>query len=170
MAQERYTRTNQKLYFAGLTLDSWRKAELQGGAPGVLQAERETALFHLYGALLGLCQEIAGYYRLPGNDSPRAEALLDPALLVEAPSPELAELVELAQQPGTWLAQLLGAYRALYVPLIAPKPAKAASGPSLIEAVSLESEVEPVSRAELEAWRQSLKGLAQRFREGMVEW
>jgi len=30
MAHERYTRTNQKLYFAGLALSSWRRAEEQG--------------------------------------------------------------------------------------------------------------------------------------------
>lgn len=172
MAQERYTRTNQKLYFAGLSLDSWRKAE-EGrafNALGLVQAEREAALFHLYGALLGLCQEIAGYYRLAEADAPRAETLLSPGLLQAAPSPELAELVELAQQPETWLSQLLGAYNELFVPPRAPKKAKVAPGLPLIEAVSLDQEEPPLGREELEAWRQSLKGLAQRFREAMVEW
>ena len=122
MAHELYTRTNQKIYFAGLALDNLRKAEagtsLHG--QGQVQAEREAALFHLYGALLGLCHEIAGYYRLPEANVPRAELLLNQAVLQAAPSPELAELVELAQQSETWLAQLLQAYAKLFQPPQAP--------------------------------------------------
>ena len=33
MANERYTRTNQKLYFAGLALESWRLAQAASAAP-----------------------------------------------------------------------------------------------------------------------------------------
>ena len=53
MAHELYTRTNQKIYFAGLALENWRRAEEKGAmnAPGLIQAEREASLFHLYGAL-----------------------------------------------------------------------------------------------------------------------
>ncbi|NON33562.1 DUF6586 family protein, partial [Klebsiella pneumoniae] len=53
MAQELYTRTNQKLFFAGLALESMAKAEQSQAmnAQGLVQAERESALFHLYGAL-----------------------------------------------------------------------------------------------------------------------
>lgn len=173
MALERYTRTNQKFFYAGLALDSWRKAEAGGSinAQALIQAEREAALFHLYGALLGLCHEIGGYYRLADADAPRVESILTPALLQAAPGPELAELVELVQQPETWLAQLLSAYNALFEPLNAPKTAKLDPGLPLIQAVSLDLEEAPLlARAELEAWRQQLKGLAQRFREAMVEW
>ncbi|HAB84244.1 MAG TPA: PasA protein, partial [Pseudomonas sp.] len=62
MAHELYTRTNQKIFFAGLSLESWRKAEETASmnSQGLIQAEREACLFHLYGALLGLCHEIAG--------------------------------------------------------------------------------------------------------------
>ena len=67
MAHELYTRTNQKIYFAGLALEALGKAENGQviNAQALQQAERESVLFHLYGALLGLCHEIAGYYRLP---------------------------------------------------------------------------------------------------------
>jgi len=53
MAQELYTRTNQKLFFAGLALESMAKAEQSQAmnAQGLVQAEREAAQFHLYGAL-----------------------------------------------------------------------------------------------------------------------
>ena len=77
MANELYTRTNQKIYFAGLSLEALGRAEegKEMNAIALVQAGREAALFHLYGALLGLCHEIAGFYRLPpgrfaacGND------------------------------------------------------------------------------------------------------
>lgn len=172
MAQELYTRTNQKLYFAGLALENWRKAEEQRAinAQALMQAEREAALFHLYGSLLGLCHEIAGYYRLPQANASRAEALLLATNLDDAPSPELAELIELAQHSQTWLAQLLSAYNELFEPLNAPKKAKIAPNVALIEMVNLDQGEPPLGHAELEDWRQQLKLLAQRFREAMVEW
>lgn len=142
MAQELYTRTNQKLYFAGLALEAWKRADAERAmnAQAIIQGERESALFHLYGAVLGVCHEIAGYYRLPQAAAPRVDALLNAEVLAAAPSPELAELVELASQPETWLGQLLGAYSELFLP---PRPTKAAKiDPStpLIVAVSIDED------------------------------
>lgn len=172
MAHELYTRTNQKLYFAGLALDAWRKAEESRpmNAQALQQAEREAVLFHLYGALLGLCHEIAGFYRLPQPDAPRVELFLDEALLEAAPGPELAELVELANARDGWLAQLLQAYQALFQPPQPPRQAKLDPALPLIQSVSLEDEPVALTRAELESWRQQLKGLALRFRESLTEW
>lgn len=173
MAHERYTRTNQKLFFAGLALENWRKAESLGslGAQGQIQAEREAVLFHLYGAVLGLCHEIAGFYRSPGADVPRAEAFLTRQMLEQAPSQELAELVELAEQADSWLAELLSAYAALFEPPRAPAKVKVDPRQPLIEAVNVdEDQPEPLPHAELERWRRNVKDLALRFRETMTEW
>lgn len=171
MAQELYTRTNQKIFFAGLSLDSWKNAEESRAmnAQALVQSEREAVLFHLYGALLGLCHEIAGYYRLPEAGAPRVELLLTPEVLAAAPSPELAELVELAQQRETWLAELLAAYRVLFQPPQAPKQAKVDPTLPLITAVSVGEEEVLLSREVLESWRQNLKSLALRFRETLSE-
>lgn len=172
MAHELYTRTNQKIYFAGLSLEALGKAQ-EGRAinsQALLQAERESALFHLYGALLGLCHEIAGFYRLPQANSPRAEDLLTPEVLKTVQIPEMAELIELAGQSETWLARLLSAYRALFMPPSAPKKPKGDVTQPLIVAVNLDDEPEvELTREELESWRQQLKGLAIRFREGLSE-
>ncbi|UCJ16112.1 PasA protein [Pseudomonas sp. MM211] len=173
MAGELYTRTNQKIFYAGLSLDSWRKAE-EGramNAQALVQAEREATLFHLYGALLGLCHEIAGFYRLPNSSAARAEVLLDRQSLASSPSPELAELVELAESGHTWLGQLLAAHAELFRPPRAPREAKADPGAtSLIKAVSVDEVQPPLDRETLEGWRQELKALAQRFRVGLSEW
>ena len=172
MAHELYTRTNQKIYFSGLSLENWRRAEEKGAmnAPGVIQAEREASLFHLYGALLGLCHEIAGYYRLPDATAPRAEILLSRSTQGLSPSPELAELIELAENPETWLAQLLNAHSALFEPPRAPAKKKTDPTMPLIEAISVGEEVPPLVRDEVESWRGNLKALALRFRESLTEW
>ncbi|MDH0748666.1 PasA protein [Pseudomonas sp. GD03842] len=172
MAHELYTRTNQKLFFAGLALDAMAKASASTAmnAQGLLQAEREAAVFHLYGALLGLCHEIAGFYRLPQATTARAEDLLTPKVLEAIAIPEMAELVELAGQRETWLAQLLGAYGALFQPPREPKKPKADVTQPLIIAVAVEEvDAEELTREEMESWRQQLKGLAIRFREGLSE-
>jgi hypothetical protein len=172
MAHELYTRTNQKIYFAGLALEALAKAE-EGraiNAQALVQAGRETVLFHLYGAVLGLCHEIAGFYRLPQANAPRAETLLTREVLDTLAIPELAELVELAQNRETWLAKLLAAHAALFQPPRAPHKPKGDVTQPLIVAVNLDEEVEPeLSREEFESWRQNLKELAIRFRDGLNE-
>lgn len=173
MAHELYTRTNQKIYFAGLSLEALARAE-EGRAmtaQAQVQAGRESVLFHLYGALLGLCHEIAGFYRLPQANAPRAELILTQEMLDHLAIPELAELVELAHNSETWLAKLLAAYAALFQPPRAPHKPKGDVTQPLIVAVNLDEE-EPeqaLSREELESWRQNLKALAIRFRDGLNE-
>lgn len=172
MAHELYTRTNQKIYFAGLALEAMNKA-VEGramNAQALVQAERESAVFHLYGALLGLCHEIAGFYRLPQASANRVELLLTQDVLDAKAIPELAELVELARSPQSWLAQLVATHAALYQPLQAPKKVKADVFQPLIETVNLEqNEPQALARETLEEWRQNLKGLAIRFRDGLNE-
>lgn len=173
MASERYTRTNQKLYFASLALKAWQEAEAEQAlnVSARIQAAREAALFHLYGALLGLCHEIAGYYRLPEAQARTVEQLLDPARLAESPGPELGELVALAEQPGSWVQALLKAWQQLFEPPQAERKAKVDPSLALIAAVDVGA---PVSQAlpceTLTDWHAALSALAVRFREGMSEW
>ncbi len=128
-------------------------------------------MFHLYGALLGLCHEIAGFYRLPQASAPRAEILLTREVLETIAIPELAEMIELAGNPETWLAKLLAAHSALFQPPRVPHKPKGDVTQPLIQAVNLDEEEAPqeLTREELESWRQNLKGLAIRFREGLNE-
>lgn len=172
MAHERYTRTNQKLYFAGLALENWQRTEAQGAvsSPGLVQAEREASLFHLYGALLGLCHEVAGYYRLPGANATRVELFLTRSSQDAPASPELAELIELSEQPGSWVVDLLDAYATLFEPPREPVKPKTDPRLPLIEAVDVDDEALPPSLAQVQGWRQQLKTLALRYRESLTEW
>jgi hypothetical protein len=186
MANELYTRTNQKIYFAGLSLEALGRAEegREMNAIALVQAGREAALFHLYGALLGLCHEIAGFYRLPQAGSPRAEMIMNRDVLDTMAIPELAELVEMAQSPDSWIARLLKAHADMFQPPRVPhvpkgdvtQPPRVPHVPKgdvtqpLIVAVAVEEEEpKPLSREELEGWRQALKKMALRFREGLNE-
>jgi hypothetical protein len=58
----------------------------------------------------------------------------------------------------------------LFQPPRAPRKAKGDVTQPLIVAVNLDEQVEPqLSREELESWRQNLKELAVRFRDGLNE-
>ncbi len=169
MAHERYTRTNQKLYFAGLALESWRAA-LQLSVvttQGRAQAEQEAALFHLHGALLALCHEVAGYYHLPHADAVQVEQVLDAQCLADRPSPELNELAELAGRRDSWLGQLMRAYLRLLQP--PRQPANAKQSWALIPAINVDEEEERLTPEVFEVWRGELKTLVQRFRESLSE-
>lgn len=172
MAHEIYVRTNQKIYFAGLSLGSWKQFEASSSADAEAQIRglREAALFHLHGALLSLCHEIAGYYRLSCAGASTVESMVNARQLEAEPTAELGELHELSRQPDSWLAQLLSEYRALFEPPRAPRKAKVDPALALIQATSLEAQPEGLSRECLEGWRQQLKMLALRFRESMSEY
>ncbi len=164
MANELYTRTNQKMYFTGLALDRWRQAVLDNRDPGCILAERETSLFHLYGALLGLCHEILGFYRSPAMELRRVEKILTRATLEQMPCPELAELLDMVGDPSSWLAVLLQQYGQLFQP---PRPVQAENmnPPETVLADDLLRDIDELAR-----WRQQLKALILRFRESMTEW
>jgi hypothetical protein len=82
----------------------------------------------------------------------------------------LAELIELAQHSETWLAQMLAAYNALFQPPREPKKPKGDVTQPMIIAISVGDEPAPeLTRSEMESWRQQLKGLTVRFREGLSE-
>jgi hypothetical protein len=118
--------------------------------------------------LLGLCHEIAGYYRLPTAAS--VEQLLADDALNAIAIPEVAELLELARQRETWLAQLLSAYADLFRPPVAKKTPKTDVTQPLIQAVNLDEPEQPaLSREELESWRSNLKSLVRRFRDALSE-
>lgn len=173
MASERYTRTNQKLYFAQQALNAWRAAEASEAlnAQTLIQGARETTLFHLYGALLGVCHEIAGFYRMTNADEPRAEAFLKAEAVAAFPSPELGELFELLSEKNSWLARVLSAYQQLFLPPREEKKAKVDPAIPLILAVNVGvSEPDDLAIEVAEIAVQALKSLAARFREGMSEW
>ena len=76
----------------------------------------------------------------------------------------------MAQSPDSWVARLLKAHADMFQPPRVPHVPKGDVTQPLIVALSLEEdEPKPLSREELEGWRQELKNMALRFREGLNE-
>lgn len=173
MAKELYSRTNQKMLFAGLSIANWRQAEASSAVDVMvsIQAEIEASLFHLYGAVLGLCGEIADYYQLPAEHTD-VESFLCPAVLDRVPSPELALLLELMKQPDSWLSRLLSAYRQLFVAGVLPRAERRVPPPAdgaLITLVSVQ-EKQRLTVEQVEQWRGQLQEVISHCRESLVEY
>lgn len=155
MANEPYTRTNQKMYFASLALTQWRTAESVDSieSAGKVQAARESAIFHLHGAAVALCYEICSFYRLDADfESLTSDQLSKLTAETLKVSPELNELLLLINQPENWLSQLVLAYRQIQSPALN------------LSAASFHS------HAEIEHIRNELKSLILRCRETLTEW
>jgi hypothetical protein len=119
-------------------------------AQALIQAEREAALFHLYGALLGCAMRspVSTACRRPMR---RAELLLDDEVLERCHSGAGRD-AGAGRHPETWLAKLLAAYADLFRPPVAKKSAKTDVTQPLIQAVNLDEEEPPeLSQEELEA-------------------
>lgn len=159
MAKERYTRTNQKMYFAGLAIEQLRQAAdtQQGSSLGRVQAEQENALFHLHGAVLALAQEILGYYRFQQADSWTLEQILEAVKQKQLVSPELGELMLLAENndSNSWLFKLRKHYNLLSVPNDKEAP--------------IASDADELNFLKLDQWRKELKILILHFRQSMIE-
>ncbi|MBL8320827.1 MAG: hypothetical protein JNJ93_01030, partial [Acinetobacter sp.] len=96
-------RTNQKLYFARLACQQAEQSEHVQQA----QALRESAVFHLQGAVLAFLQELVRYYRL--NDAaPTLKSIEDSMAAKGQVSPEVAVMQQLAQRG--FIAELKRAY------------------------------------------------------------
>ena len=168
VAKYQADRTNQKLYFCRLSC----QAAGSNSDKQLYQAHCETAIFHLYGALLAFIQELGHFYSL----NMTAPTLLDiERALGERTqvSPEVQRLQQLQQQG--FIANIERAYqRCLYaVPpdtVVDEKPSNGASGsPDLIvNVVTLSNQWLP-DEATIREWRQQLLELIDQLRAGMVE-
>ena len=166
MANEAYTRTNQALFFARKAIESWQQAESSNALDSLTQAQyhREHAVFHLYRGALALIHEVADRYRWPLVDARQVEAVLVPSVVQRFPGPELAELTELADSKGTWLAGVIGAWQRLQAP---PVPAD-----SKAESLIASSAVATAEWSCADA-QEALQALSERvaaYRDGMQEW
>lgn len=107
-------RTNQKLYFARLSVLQADKAENSQ----IAQASREAAVFHLQGAVLAFLQELVRYYKLTDRH-PTFASIKEKMALRGQVSPEIAIMERLAQ--SGFIAEL---NRAFAFCTYAPEPAE----------------------------------------------
>lgn len=156
-------RTNQKLYFSRLACQQADQTEHVQQA----QAYRESAVFHLHGAVLAFLQELVRYYRL--NDVyPTLNSIQEHMAAKGQVSPEINILQKLAQDG--FLAELKRAYRlAQYAPEpTAPEPETETSSNLIIKVTQSPQAWLPDTRI-LREWHRELSELIDGFRNEMVE-
>ena len=156
-------RTNQKLYFARLACQQAEQSDHVQQA----QALRESAVFHLHGAVLAFLQELVRYYRL--NDAaPTLKSIEESMAAKGQVSPEVAVMQQLAQQG--FIAELKRAYRMCqYAPEpSAPEPEDETSSNLIIKVTQTPQAWLPDSKI-LRGGHRALPPLIDGFRNEMVE-
>lgn len=168
VAKYQADRTNQKLYFCRLSC----QAAGSINDKQLYQAHCETAIFHLYGALLAFIQELSHFYGL--NMTTPTLLDVEQALSERTQvSPEIQRLQQLRQQG--FLADVERAYqRCLYaVPsdtVVEEHPTSGKVQPPdlIVNVVTLSNQWLP-DEATIREWRQQFLELIEQLRAGMVE-
>lgn len=163
MANEPYTITNQKLYFAKSALANWQAAEKSAELnKALLKAQQEVVIFHLYSVLWAVYNEIASFYRFPLlNDTTPLNLFLTKQFIEQHPSPELNELFSLLATPSSTIALINKAWLELFN--MAPVVTQAT------QSIALKDLDEPLSSNALHANLQELTALVSRFRISLTE-
>jgi hypothetical protein len=156
-------RTNQKLYFARLACQHAEKTDNVQQAQG----ERESAVFHLHGAVLAFLQELSRYYRLD-DVRPTFKTIKEKMASREQLSPEVSVLEQLSQHG--FLAELNRAYSfCQYAPEPpAPVPEDEASSNLILKVTQSPQAWLPDTQI-LREWHRELMTLIEGFRNEMVE-
>src|SRR5690606_7008855 len=149
--------TNQKLYLARLQFDQM-SVPAAGGNPALKESARQAGLFLLHGAWLGLLNEIGESFNL---SKMRLLSLADLEKSLGATNSEVSALLNLYENPQSWLRLLIGEQEAC----LAPHPKPEAQIP--VE-LSLTAPGEGLSRYQL--MMQDLKDYVIAFRERAQEW
>lgn len=156
-------RTNQKLYFARLACQQASQLE----HVQQVQALRESAVFHLQGAVLAFLQELVRYYKL-SEMRPSLQNVEQHMADRGQISPEIQVLKQLSQDG--FLAELNHAYRACqYAPEpSAPEPESETSSNLIIKVTQSPQAWLPDVQI-LREWHAALVELIDGFRNEMVE-
>ena len=171
VAQYQADRTNQKLYFCRLACKAAQGAENKQ----LYQADCETAIFHLQGALLAFLQELSHYYGLSAVQ-PTLESIKRELSERTQISPEILQLEQLLQ--NGFLAEVMRAYeRCQYAPkpdavvgIMTPEAdAKQSSSDLIVNVVTLSNQWLP-DDATIREWRQQFLDLIEQLRGGMAEY
>ncbi len=168
-------RTNQKLYFARLQLTQMEAALADSTAfdsePRALSS-REAAIWHLHSALGAFMQELSRFYKVqPAVTTP--EAMAEAMAKRSQVSPEAQILLQLLDDPQSWLAQLRRLHDACYLPVALPDIAVEDESPARIAIpLVMTTEDAPLSepdRAVLTLIHQALTQAIRDFRAELVE-
>lgn len=136
--------------------------------PVARMALSEGALLHLYGAWLSFVREIAANYRVVDTATLSSAAALTDALLAVGKIPsEATELLDLENEPASWLSELLVLRAQLdELPSLAT-PAPVAEG--RVQVTNVNTTVHRPDGATVQRLLDAFTDLVERQRETMIE-
>jgi len=157
---------NQRLYFCRLLLEQLESA---GGtsSPMLERALWQSALYQLESAYRFYLCEVASTYRCRQPEQIHSVTELVAALELMGKHPsEAQEIANLEQLPGSWLFQLLSAYRQM---LVIQQEQVSEQSPIAVVQIRPESEIQDLNTDVLNTWRESFNELIERHRQHMQE-
>jgi hypothetical protein len=165
---------NQKLGFATAILAQIKSTSNIGKHKLLHQALCESILLHLYSAYLFYLRELAENNKVDNVGTISSLKTLTTLLgQIERHPSEVAELVNLTEQPNTWLSKLLSHYMEVFQSPLKPKEKKAFDSDNFIAIVDLsrrEPDLKELDPDLLSYWVSEFKLLIVRQRETGAEY
>lgn len=167
-------RTNQKLSFVRLHLEALERAQQSSSwdKHGLIESYNESVLFHLKGALNAFVREIGERYRLDVVNVDSPAQLQRQLEQTGQESPELNELMLLAERQDSWLGRLERAYAACWSASDRRKGAGSERSLSEIHVMQINPDHAEDGEllTELRQWFAALEELVERLRGTLQEW
>lgn len=168
------TRTNQKLNFTRIHLDALKEAQesTDWSKHALIESYNESVLFHMVSAYSSLLREIAEQYRFDANRISKLSQLTEQMEAQGLEAPEIGELQQLQRDAGSWLHQLLAAYKACWRAEEHQQSQAKAESVSEIHVMQINpnhAEDGDILN-EYRHWFNEFKALVERMRYGMQEW
>ncbi len=167
-------RTNQKLNFTRLHLDALKVAHESTGwsKHALIESYNESVLFHMVSAYSSLLREIAEQYRFDANRISKLSQLTEQMEAQGLEAPEVLELQQLHSDSGSWLHQLLAAYKACWRAEEHNQSAAQAQSVSEIHVMQINPDhaEDADILKEYQSWFNQFKLLIEHLRASMQEW
>ncbi|GLQ31019.1 DUF6586 family protein [Litoribrevibacter albus] len=164
--------TNEKLYFAQVILDYLKDEQAKESvfSKNRIAALEESAVSHLYNAYIALLCELAAEHNVPFQVEQLTLNQLNEALMQRDDGRrEIAELMALLSEPGSWLSRLHQSYRNRFVAKQKKSEYKGEE-PELLSLVAIDASVdESEENLDLLGAYQAMKQLVDQVRSYRLE-
>lgn len=158
---------NQRRYFASLLLEQLVSLEGSGCNPLLTQALCQSVLYQLQAAYRFYLREVATTYKCRAPEQIQTvEALIEALQAMGKHPAEASEMANLEQQAGSWLYELLSAYRTLSS--VQQEQVSQQSQIAVVQ-VTAEREAPELGCELLSSWRDAFDELIERHRQHMLE-
>lgn len=171
MGKHRLSKANQKLYFAAIHLDAIKAARQDDSVmnqKALVQANMESAVFHLVSAYRGFIWELCQTHDLIPGDAMTLLQVIEQAQQEGKQIQELNHFLNLEQQADSWLNQLLAAYQRLVA--LDPEMHSRVESPASFNAIAVRKVEEYETPEKIFEWHKALKTEIENFRTTLSEW